>query len=257
MDRYELAALAAGSAPVDREAFVLERCAGKSVLDLGCVKHLAEVAEKDPNWLHGRIRAAARRCIGVDFARAEVEKLKALGIEVVYGDVTKPLPLEERFEVIFAGDLIEHLSNFEGFFDNCTRLLAPGGTLILSTPNPFYADGFHYAALKRRVLINPEHICWIDPQAMLQLVGRFGFRISDLRFVRDAWRLKNFVTEGPGDPYEIFNDHWVRDSRWDILRRKAARVLFSLLYAPFRYLSGGGSPMVAYGDYVVVLKREY
>jgi len=255
MDRYELAALAAGSDPVDREAFVLERVAGKSVLDLGCVKHSAEFAAKDPDWLHRRIRAAARRCVGVDYAKAEVEKLKGLGVEVVYGDVTKPLPLEERFEVIFAGDLIEHLSNFEGFFDNCARLLAPGGSLILSTPNPFYAEGFHYAALKRRVLINPEHVCWIDPQAMLQLVGRFGWRVDDLRFVREAWRLKNFVTEGPADPYDIFTDRWARDSKLDRARRKAARLLFSVLYAPLRLLSGGCSPMVAYGDYVVVLKR--
>lgn len=256
MDRYELAAMAVGNAPVDREAFVLERCAGKSVLDLGCVKHSAEFAAKDPNWLHRRIRSAARRCVGVDYARAEVEKLKAIGIEVVFGDVTKPLPLDERFEVIFAGDLIEHLSSFEGFFENCSRLLAPGGALILSTPNPFYADGFHYAAIKRRVLINPEHVCWIDPQAMLQLVGRFGFRISDLRFVGEAWRLKNFVTEGPGDPYDIFTDRWERDSTWDRARRKAARILFSVFYAPLRLLSGGCSPMVAYGDYVVVLNKD-
>ena len=255
MDRYELAALAAGNAAVDREAFVLERCEGKTVLDLGCVKHSAEFAAKDPRWLHRRVRAAAKRCVGVDYAKAEVEKLNAMGIEVVHGDVTRRLPLDEKFEVIFAGDLIEHLSNFEGFFENCSRLLAPGGALILSTPNPFYADGFHYAAMKRRVLINPEHVCWIDPQAMLQLVGRFGWRVSDLRFTREAWRLKNFVTEGPNDPYDIFTDRWARNTAWDRARRKAARLLFSLLYIPLRALSGGCSPMVAYGDYVVVLKR--
>ncbi|WEM41654.1 methyltransferase domain-containing protein [Photobacterium sp. DA100] len=41
----------------------------------------------------------------------------------------------ERFDVITAIEIIEHLENTRVFIQNCQRLLKPGGVLFLSTPN--------------------------------------------------------------------------------------------------------------------------
>lgn len=255
MDRYELARLSAASARIDKEQYILDACRGKSVLDLGCVRHRACFAKDDPHWLHGGIAKVARRCLGVDYLRDEVAALKALGFDVVWGDVTRPLDVRERFEVIVAGDLIEHLTNFEGFFANCERLLEPQGRLILTTPNPFYAEGFHYAAIKGRVLVNPEHTCWIDPQTMLQLVTRFGFVVQEIHFMRGGWRLKNLICDGPSDPYDILTDRWRLDSPRHRAVRRILGALFSLFYAPYRWLCAGRSPAVTCSDYLVCLGK--
>ncbi len=91
-------------------------------MDLGCVRHDASFAN-NPNWLHNKIRNVAQNVVGIGFLARDVEKLRNLGYNIIYGDVTKPLNLSEQFDVIVAGDLIEHLSNFEGFFMNCTTFL--------------------------------------------------------------------------------------------------------------------------------------
>jgi len=226
-------------------------------LDLGCVRHNADYALSDPNWLHRKIKLVAGRVVGVDYLPQEVEKLKRHDYQVVLGDVTKPLDIHQKFDVIVAGDLLEHLANFEGFFDNCTRLLKPGGELIISTPNPFYVQEFHYVAFKESFLINPEHTCWIDPQALSQLSIRFGFVIDEISFIRSSWKLKSLICETEMDDYDILNDIWTKQptiaSR---IKKRLAAILFEMFYLPYRVLSGTDSALVRHGDYLAVLKKS-
>ena len=51
-------------------------------------------------------------------------------------DLNKPIESEsESFDVIISTEVIEHLENPRALFREFYRLLRPGGTLILSTPN--------------------------------------------------------------------------------------------------------------------------
>jgi hypothetical protein len=90
---------------------------------------------------------------------------------------------------------------------------------------------------------------------MLQLVGRFGFEIEDIRFSKRDFRLRDLVTEGASDPYDIFSERWKRETAADKARRKLLGLAFSAFYYPYKWLSGGGSPLVAHSDYLVVLKK--
>lgn len=252
-DRFDLAHLLRTSSVVNKVAFIQSKCRGKAVLDLGCIRHDAEFAIKDPNWLHKRIREVAGQVVGVDYLREEVDRLRALGYEVVWGDVTRPLNIHRRFDIIVAGDLIEHLQNFEGFFENCCRLLQPGGELIITTPNPFFAGQFHYVSLKNNFIINPEHTCWIDPQALAQLASRFGFGISEVHYLKPSWNLPGLISESKTNPYDILTGRWTnRKLTWRILRNLLPP-LFSVFYWPYFLLSGGFSPLVRHSDYVAVL----
>src|SRR5687768_13526120 len=58
----------------DRVAFIETRCRDRKVLDVGCVAHHVE-RMSSPAWLHGRIAAVARRCIGVDVLTSGVEEM--------------------------------------------------------------------------------------------------------------------------------------------------------------------------------------
>src|SRR5688572_12613630 len=123
--------------PVSRLELVRELCRGKDVLDLGCVQHDAEQAN-NPAWLHQAVVDVAASVVGVDYSAANVERLRQRGYRVITADVTKPLPIEESFDLIVVGNLIEHLSNFEGLFLNIARHLRPGGRVAISSANPFY-----------------------------------------------------------------------------------------------------------------------
>ena len=256
MDKYELSHLLLASPPVDKIMFIQDACRGKEVLDLGCIRHNAEFATKDPRWIHQKIRDAAKTVIGIDYLDEEVEKLKKLGYDIRFGDVTKPLPLTVQFDVIVAGDLIEHLTNFEGFFKNCSRLLKRGGVLIISTPNPFFSDEFHYVSYKRNFLINPEHTCWIDPQALSQLSQRYGFSIAEIHFIKKSWSLSNFICEKKGYEYDIINDAWSDNSFIRKCIHYAVGKLFGLFYLPYKTLFFSNTKMVRYSDYIAVLRQD-
>jgi SAM-dependent methyltransferase/uncharacterized protein YndB with AHSA1/START domain len=59
-------------------------------------------------------------------------------------DLDAPLPFTDAsFALVHCGDGIEHLENPSGALRELARVLAPGGTLLLSTPN--------YASLERRL----------------------------------------------------------------------------------------------------------
>ena len=256
MDRFDLADMLRNTKPVDREAFICEKCRGKTVLDLGCIRHSAEFALTDPGWLHKKILRTATSVVGVDYLPGEVAKMSGKGYNIVLGDVTKPLDLAGKFDVIVAGDLLEHLTNFEGFFHNCERLLAPGGSLILSTPNPFFAGEFFYVSMKRNFIVNPEHTCWIDPLCLMQLARRFGFEIETASYVAQSWKLGDLICESRGSEYDIHRSVWANDTFFKKLLRAVTGRLFAVFFAGYGFLAGAFSPLVRRSDYLAVLKKS-
>jgi 2-polyprenyl-3-methyl-5-hydroxy-6-metoxy-1,4-benzoquinol methylase len=244
MDKFNLATRIKNSRTINKELFIQEKCRGKNVLDLGCIRHNADFALKDLNWLHMKIKSVANKIIGIDYLPVEIEKLQNYGYDIVFGDVTKPLDINEKFDVIVAGDIIEHLTNFEGFFENCSRLLNPEGILIVTTPNPYYAGEFHFVAFKNNFLINPEHTCWICPQALSQLSDRFSYIIDEIYFIKNSWELKGVICETKKHEYDILNGVWLNETFGFKVFKKITGIVFGIVYKPYRILTGSNSKLV-------------
>lgn len=256
MNKFELASMIKKAKPVNREAFICEKCRGMTVLDLGCIRHSAEFILKDTNWLHKRIKEVAKKVTGIDYLPEEIAKINSCGYEIIYGDVTKPLDIAEKFDVIVAGDLLEHLTSFEGFFSNCKMLLKPDGIMIITTPNPFFCGEFYYVAFKKNFVVNPEHTCWIDPQCLSQLSGRFGFRIAEAAYIKNFWPLEKIICETEGHQYDILNGKWENDSIIFTKKRNFFKNIFGPFYFFYKIFSGTNSKLCRYSDYLAVLKRE-
>ncbi len=113
---------------------------GRKVLDVGCIGFNEEGMEKlisADSWMHEKIRANAQYVLGVDIAEDTVVTLQTRGYNIIHGNVLT-MQLEEKFDVIFAGSLFQHLTNFDAFFNNLSRHLNDGGFLVLTVPNVFY-----------------------------------------------------------------------------------------------------------------------
>jgi len=56
---------------------------------------------------------------------------------------------KNRFDLVFAGELIEHLYDTDYFFEEANKVLKAGGYLIITTPNlPTMAARFVVCARK-------------------------------------------------------------------------------------------------------------
>jgi len=90
---------------------VLPYLEGKEVLDVG-----AASGHRRPDWMHRLVVGVASSVVGVELDPVEAARAAALGFDVRQGDAEN-LSLEERFDVVWAGELIEHLSCPGAFLD--------------------------------------------------------------------------------------------------------------------------------------------
>ncbi len=169
-----------------RNSWIMKFVIGKSVLDLGCVRHTVEETGK-PDWLHGEIRKVAQRVVGVDYLQQPVLQLRQEGYEVVCADV-EVMDIQERFDAVVAGDLIEHLNNSGKFIERVKEHLNPEGVFLLTTPNPVNPLRFISVLLRGQVGANSEHTCWFTEQVLRQLFDRYNFEVIDVHYVDDSYQ---------------------------------------------------------------------
>jgi len=194
--------------PQSRFDIITEFCRDKEVLDIGCVQHDLTNVDLDA-WLHNHIVKISSYTLGVDYLEEAVDDLEKRGYNIVHGDVNKPLSIDRQFDVIVVGNLIEHLSNFEGLLNNINQLLKPDGVVLISTANPFYIEQYFFAAFNNDIIINPEHTCWIDPVALDQLSTRFGLYTEQVRWIKEKWALASgIICHGDGSELDVYTGRW-------------------------------------------------
>lgn len=117
--------------------------------------------------------AGAREVIGVDIARSVVETVAAGMPETVrlaVGDVRKLEFDDDTFEMVVCFEVIEHLEDPFTALDELARVLAPGGLLLISSPNRgVYQPG------------NPHHLHEFAPD---ELEAELGARLAHVRLLR-------------------------------------------------------------------------
>lgn len=156
----------------DRFDWIAPFVAKGTVLDAGCIdeRHPERIVQS----LHARIRALNPNTIGLDSDPKSVEETRRQGFEVRLGDAQTD-PLGGPYDAIFAGELIEHLDNPGLFLENAARSLRPGGTLLLTTPNPFYSNQFAKVLKYGRPQVHGAHRAWFSPETIRVLLESRGF----------------------------------------------------------------------------------
>lgn len=172
---------AAWRAPIrDRTAFIVGRAAGKNVLDIGCVAH-DEERMNSSHWLHGHVAHAADSCLGVDILAPGVAAMRAAGFNAVVHDLSKGLgPVAEHgpFQVMIAGELIEHVGDVDMLFAAAADGLSADGELIITTPNP-YAPARVRAGQRGDIWENVDHILYAFPSGIAELAERHGLILAE------------------------------------------------------------------------------
>lgn len=147
---------------------------GASVLDAPCGEGalVAALLQKGYNACGADIDPAAAPLLGRAFRRA---------------DLTDPLPWPaDSFDAVLSIEGIEHLENRLAYLRELHRVLKPGGTLILTTPNivslrsrvRFFGSGFYHGDSRplREAERHPLHHIALGTYADLH----YGLRTSGL-----------------------------------------------------------------------------
>ena len=133
---YEHAGTTVSSGPdrAQRQARMLAAVlAGRSgpqrIVDVGCGEGSAThvIKRLDPR----------NTVIGIDWSAMALARARAQGVLVIQGGIdAHGLPLADGCaDVVIMSELIEHLVDTDAAAEEVRRILRPGGTLLLSTPN--------------------------------------------------------------------------------------------------------------------------
>jgi 2-polyprenyl-3-methyl-5-hydroxy-6-metoxy-1,4-benzoquinol methylase/glycosyltransferase involved in cell wall biosynthesis len=147
------------------------------VLDLGC----------SGGRLSERIRARGHEVVGVD--GVEIPGVRDRLDSFVLADLEDGIPAAagRGFDVVIAADVIEHVREPEGLLREMASVLAPGGQIIISTPNfaHWYARGrvvtgtFDY---DRRGILDQTHLRFFTRASLRRMVRAAGLDVLDLRY---------------------------------------------------------------------------
>lgn len=150
---------------------------GKDVLDVGCA-----VGYRKDDWMHRHIKSVARSVYGLDLDHAAVNAIRSMGFDIEQGNA-QDFNLGRKFNLIHAGELIEHLDNPGGFLDCVARHLTPDGLLLITTPNALRISNVIYAATGG-LRVNVEHTCWYCETTLATLLQRKGFNVVEVGYLR-------------------------------------------------------------------------
>jgi SAM-dependent methyltransferase len=144
---------------------------GRQVLDLGCRYGALTQAYVEGNGV-----------VGVDVDREALAEAAKLGIETRWADVEQPLEFaDSSFDVVVAGELLEHLRDPEAVVAESLRVLKPGGRLVGSVPNAYRLKNRLMFLLGQPPEPDPTHLHLFSPDHLRELFE--GFAEVELRFV--------------------------------------------------------------------------
>lgn len=175
---------------VGRTDFIKKACAGKKVLHLGCTNYpFTEQSLRDKSLLHFEIQKVAADLYGFDFDQKGIDILERAGAKNLYrADLEKleEVALNETFDVIIAGEMIEHLSNPGLFLRGIRRFMRAETDLIITTINAYGALRFFIYGLRGQggsnEPVHPDHVAYYSYKTLSLVIERENLRVKKFFF---------------------------------------------------------------------------
>lgn len=168
----------------------------RDVLDIGCgsgevLQHLRSLSSGPFNGF------------GLDVGASVVDMLRQKGLEGRVHDAGTPLPYADAsFDTVVCAETIEHVVDVDCLVSEARRVLRPGGTLLLTTPNlaylanrlmllfglqPFFTETSLRQKLGRKFRFLGQgdttqgHLKIFTRGSLCDLLEMHGFRVIELR----------------------------------------------------------------------------
>jgi 2-polyprenyl-3-methyl-5-hydroxy-6-metoxy-1,4-benzoquinol methylase len=181
----------------DRVNFIMERIFGKNTLHLGCGDWpFTEKKVRRGSLLHQRMEGIASDLTGVDLEPDAVELMQEAGLEKIYlGNSEDSLyeSLQQKFDVIVAGEVLEHVLNAGDFLKSISSVCHEDSIVIITIPN--------FAPIKRlprlivrKEVIHPDHVYYFSYSTLTCLLSQCGFEPLEWKtYWRDVGKISKLV----------------------------------------------------------------
>ncbi len=157
-----------------RRRFLLERVKpGERVLDVGCGEGVFAV----------ELLRAGAEVVAIEVAAEPLRRARERepGLDLRLVDADGPWPVADAsFDVVWAGETIEHVADTAGWLAHVRRSLRPGGRLLLSTPDHRRLQLLRLACSQRAFAAHfdplSDHLRFYTAASLTDLLRGSGFQ---------------------------------------------------------------------------------
>ena len=148
---------------------------GKSrLLEVGCAAGLLLKRARERGW----------QVTGVELSGDAVANARALGLDVHQGTLEAAALPADAFDVVYMGDVLEHVPDCRATLAEVARVLAPGGHAVVRGPITTHSLARRlglalYGALGRDIVLRepPYHLWEFRPGSLRRLAGAVGLHV--------------------------------------------------------------------------------
>lgn len=178
---------------LDRTSYLMSACDNRSVLHVGCTDFpITAERLRQKKLLHQQLSKVCSRLVGIDNSGEGTRMLQESGFTDVLCMDAESIVLRETFDVVLAGDVLEHMNNPGLFLERVKGVLNCSGRLIIGVPNAYSFNILKYV-LGGSEPTHKDHTYYFSVKTLSQLCSRYGLLPTRLVF-----------TAQPEDPYESF-----------------------------------------------------
>lgn len=175
---------------VHRLDYIRKVCTGKKVLHLGCTNYpYTREAIESNMLLHFELQQIAEKVYGFDFDQAGLDILAEYGATDLHrADLQKleDVEVNETFDVIVAGEMIEHLNNPGLFLEGIQRFMNENTLLVITTINAFCGMRFWIYGLRGKKgsiePVHPDHVAYYSYSTLNLLIERHDLEVEKFMF---------------------------------------------------------------------------
>lgn len=186
---------------------------GTKVLDIGC---------GDGKFL-GKASTIAEKVVGIDFSDAAIEKVVSHGIEAhvtTLGEFKKSNII--NFNCITAFQVLEHLVDIKGFFDDALSLLDNNGKLVLSVPdNSPYLLGYDFL---EPLNLPPHHMGLWNADVFKKLEQYFPIKLQSIHYEKNESFKRYWFAVSTYVNYKLFG--------YSAYKNKVLKALLTIILSP-------------------------
>ncbi|MEO5616780.1 MAG: class I SAM-dependent methyltransferase [Candidatus Eisenbacteria bacterium] len=160
------------------EALVPERQGPRRLLEVGCAG----------GWLLKHARERGWEVRGAELSADAVTRARSLGLEIAQGDLESARYPDASFDLVYMGDVLEHVPDCQAALRQVARVLVPGGIFFLRGPITTNSLARElaltlYGTLGRTIVLKepPYHLWEFTPATLRALLERAGLRVEMLR----------------------------------------------------------------------------